>query len=106
MPKTYAQHVKSIVDRFGVDTTGQLKGTPLPADALKIWADAVKRAGTFDTDKVKAEIEKTNLPADQTPSGTKLIITPTDHESYHEGSLYFYKWVKVSDGVFKFDQLS
>ena len=105
MPKAYAEHIKAIIARFGLDAQGQIKGSPLPADALLIWVNAVKRAGTFDSDKVKAEIEKTNLSADETPSGTKLSITPTDHESYHEGSLYFYKWVKASDGTYKFDQV-
>jgi len=54
MPKAYAEHIKAVVDKFGLDQTGQIKGSPLPADAILIWSEAVKRAGTFDTDKVKA----------------------------------------------------
>jgi branched-chain amino acid transport system substrate-binding protein len=104
-PKAYAEHLKAVVDKFGVDQTGREKGTPLTADCIMVWADAVKRAGSFDADKVKAEIEKTDLPADQTPSATKLKITPDNHESYREGSLYFYKWVKSPDGSYKFDEV-
>ncbi len=104
MPKGYAEHVKAIQDKYGLDQNGQLKGSPLPADAVYLWSEAVKKAGTFDTDKVKAEIEKSDFAAAQTPSGTKLKITVDSHESYREGSLYFYKWVKSGD-TFKFDEV-
>ena len=104
-PKAYAEHVQAIIAKYGLDQTGQIKGSPLPADAVMIWAEAVKRANSFDADKVKAELEKTNLTADQTPSGTPLMITATDHETYHAGSLHYYKWVKAEGDTFKFDEV-
>jgi hypothetical protein len=68
--------------------------TPV-ADAIFIWAEAVARANSLDSDMVKAELEQTNVPADRSPSGGNLVITPDNHEAYREGSLFFYEWRKL-----------
>ncbi len=108
-PKAYAEHVKLSIAKFGIQTDASgskaLKGSPLAADGVRVWAQAVNRAGSLDADKVKAEMEKTRLSADEAPGGTPLLITADSHESYRAGTLLFYKWVKKADGTLGFEEV-
>jgi len=109
MPKRHAEHVQEVVKRFGtVEQQGvkSYKGAPMTADAVFVWAEAVKRAKSLDPDAVKVEIEKTTLPRTATPSGNQLLITPQSHEAYQAGLLFFWKWVKRPDGTYGFVQVN
>ncbi|MFQ3633442.1 ABC transporter substrate-binding protein [Roseiflexus sp.] len=107
MPAGYMRHIKAALkldtiplpDQRDLSRVGMSTST---ADAIYIWAEAVKRAGTLDSDAVKAEIEKTNIPEDESPSGGNLIISAENHEAYREGSLFFYQWRKLDNGQFRY----
>jgi branched-chain amino acid transport system substrate-binding protein len=107
MPAGYSRHIKAVLkletipepDQRNLSNIGMSTST---ADAIYIWAEAVRRAGTLDSDAVKAAIEQTNIPADESPSGGDLIISADNHEAYREGSLFFYQWRKLENGQFRY----
>ncbi|MGB9751829.1 ABC transporter substrate-binding protein [Roseiflexus castenholzii] len=111
MPAGYARHVASVLklnsipepDQRDLSRVGMSTST---ADAIFIWSEAVKRAGTLDSDAVKAEIERTNIPADESPSGGDLTISADNHEAYREGSLFFYQWRKLANGQFRYTTIN
>jgi ABC-type branched-subunit amino acid transport system substrate-binding protein len=100
MPAGYVRHLQAVLQTENIpppesrDLSGFGINTPV-ADAIFIWAEAVARANSLDSDMVKAELEQTNVPADRSPSGGNLVITPDNHEAYREGSLFFYEWRKL-----------
>ena len=107
MPAGYIRHIKAVLKLETIPEPGQrdlsnIGMSTSTADAIYIWADAVRRAGTLDSDAVKAEIEKTNIPADESPSGGNLIISADNHEAYREGSLFFYQWRKLENGQLRY----
>lgn len=108
MPTRYAQHVQAVIDKYGAIEGASLRtypGTALAGDAVWVWAQAVERAGTLDPDAVVAELEQTDVSADETPSGIALKITADSHESYREGSLYTYEWYQKDDGSFGYREV-
>jgi branched-chain amino acid transport system substrate-binding protein len=105
MPRRYAEHVRSIIERFGTVEQGgvkTIKGAPMTGDCIVVWAEAVKRAKSFEADAVKAELERTNMPRTLTPSGNQLVLTPASHEAYQAGLLTFYRWIKRPDGTYAY----
>lgn len=107
MPAGYMRHVTSVLKLNSIPEPNQrdlsnIGMSTSTADAVYIWAEAVKRAGTLDSDAVKAEIERTNIPAAESPSGGDLTISAGNHESYREGSLFFYQWRKLENGQFRY----
>lgn len=107
MPAGYMRHVTSVLKLNSIPEPNQrdlsnIGMSTSTADAVYIWAEAVKRAGTLDSDAVKAEIERTNIPAAESPSGGDLTISAGNHEAYREGSLFFYQWRKLENGQFRY----
>lgn len=101
-PKAFRDFTKVATEKYGVQTgpksgVTQLKATSLTTQCVTAWAQAVKKAGTFDDTKVAAAWETLSIPVADNPAGIGLKFTPEDHDFFRSpGQLFVYKWVQES----------
>jgi branched-chain amino acid transport system substrate-binding protein len=108
-PKKYRDHVEAVEKQYGVQTTGnssQLKGTVLSADCIVTWADAVKKANTFDGPAVAKAWESLSYGVDQIPSGIPVKYSASAHEEFGPGTLFLYQWSKKPTGEYYLEEIS
>ena len=108
MPDAYVRHVTEMVDQYGWNETDSgirvIKSSPMAGDAIMWYAAAVEEAGTFDSDAVKAVMEKMTIDQQLTASGQDLI-GGEDHNTYRDGSLYCYTWQKNDEGMWYYEEV-
>jgi len=112
MPKGYSEHMRAIIDQYGTFDQGNgvlaIQGTTPCGDAVALWAEAVRVAGSFGADEVKAAMEsgKVVVASGVSPSGADLIVDAQTHECYSVESLYFYSWELFEDGRWGFVEVN
>lgn len=111
-PKAFADFTKVATEKYGVQTgpksgVTQLKATSLTTQCVTAWAEAVKKAGTFDDTKVAQAWETLSIPAADNPAGISLKFSADNHDFFRSpDQLFVYKWVQESAKKWYLEPLS
>lgn len=100
----YRRHVDAVVEAYGTMGGEQpyemYSGTVLAADCVKLYVEAVKKAGTFQGAAVAEAWEQLRIPRAEMPSGVDAQFSPDDHEAFAAEDLWIYRWTQFEDGTY------
>ena len=102
-PKGYARHSAEVIKRFGYEKgtkqpVQQWAGTAIIADCVVMYATAVAKAKSTDSDKVVDAWESLKFNFGELPSGVPASFSKTDHETHEQTDLYLWRWKKDAKG--------
>ena len=102
-PKGYARHSSEVIKRFGYEKgtkqpVQQWAGTAIIADCVVMYATAVAKAKTTDSDAVVKAWESLKFNYGELPSGAPASFSATDHETHEQTDLYLWRWKKDDKG--------
>jgi branched-chain amino acid transport system substrate-binding protein len=102
-PKGYARHSAEVIKRFGYEKgtkqpVQQWAGTAIIADCIDLYATAVAKAKSTDSDKVVDAWESLKFNYGELPSGVPASYSKTDHETHEITDLYLWRWKKDDKG--------
>lgn len=100
----YRDHVNTIIEENGtfdeVEGYGQILGSPLGADCIRLYVEAVKAAGEYQGLPVVEAWEQLEVPREEMPSGVHAVFGPDDHEAFAPEDLWIYQWTRLEDGSY------
>ena len=102
-PKGYARHSAEVIKRFGYEKgtkqpVQQWAGTAIIADCIVMYATAVAKAKTTESDAVVKAWESLKFNYGELPSGVPASFSATDHETHEQTDLYLWRWKKDDRG--------
>ena len=102
-PKGYAVHSAEVIKRFGYEKgtkqpVQQWAGTAIIADCIVMYATAVAKAKSTDSESVVKAWETLKFNYGELPSGVPASFSATDHETHEVTDLYLWRWKKDSKG--------
>ncbi|OPC79639.1 hypothetical protein B4N89_00575 [Embleya scabrispora] len=104
----YRAHTDLVVQRYGRNTGQRAvgatspKGVAMAADCVFAYTTAAGQARSVDPDAVAAAWSRLDVPADRTPSGNRIAVTPA-HEMYRPEDVRLYRWNKDAQGWYTTD---
>lgn len=105
-PPAYRFFEQGIASRYGYTTNGvETRGLPEAAECVALWTRAVRRAGTFDGERVARAWEQLELDANQSILGVPERFTPRQHDALAADGLFLYQWTQRGD-QFRLRQVS
>lgn len=97
-PPAYRAFVRSIASQYGYATNGlEIRGLPAAGECVALWARAVRRAGSFDGQRVARAWENLQVDPDQAILGVAERFTPRQHDALASDGLFVYQWTKKGD---------
>jgi branched-chain amino acid transport system substrate-binding protein len=104
-PKAYARHTQEVIKQYGFEKgtrepVQQYKGTAIAADCVVMYANAVAKAKSTNSEAVLKAWESLSFTSDELPSGVPAKFSATDHETYEQADLWVWRWKKDAQGWF------
>jgi branched-chain amino acid transport system substrate-binding protein len=94
-PPAYRAFVQSVAARYGYATNGrEIKGVPEAAECVRLWASAVRRAGSLDGAQVVSAWEGLRVAAGDAVLGVPEQFTPGQHDAIGASGVFLYRWAR------------
>jgi branched-chain amino acid transport system substrate-binding protein len=98
-PPAYRAFVRAVAARYGYTPNGvEIRGLAAAAECVRLWAQAVRRAGSLVGERVARAWEQLQVDPGQSILGAAERFTPQQHDALASDGLYVYQWTKASDG--------
>jgi branched-chain amino acid transport system substrate-binding protein len=105
-PPAYRAFEQGVAARYGYTINGvEIKGLPEAAECVALWTRAVRRAGTFDGQRVAHTWELLQIDAGQSILGAPERFTPRQHDALASDGLFVYQWTTQRGDQFRLKQV-